>query len=95
MVQKDLKCGRAYNSSMIFLFLQTRKELFSVTAGAIDPESIEEYIARGGYRAYVKAIRHYTYEEVCNIIESSGLRGRSGSQRGLNGKQALDQLPGI
>lgn len=46
--------------------------------GCYDPESIEEYIARGGYRTYVKTIRHYTLEDVCDIIERSGLRGRSG-----------------
>ncbi len=60
--------------------------------GCYDPESIEEYIARGGYRAYVKTIRHYTFEEVCSIIEKSGLRGRSGGGylTGLKWKQALN-----
>jgi len=47
--------------------------------GLIDPASIGEYIAHGGYRAFIKAIRQYTYEEVCDIVEKSGLRGRSGS----------------
>jgi NADH:ubiquinone oxidoreductase subunit F (NADH-binding)/Pyruvate/2-oxoacid:ferredoxin oxidoreductase delta subunit/(2Fe-2S) ferredoxin len=46
--------------------------------GRINPLSIEEYIASGGYRSYVKAIRNYTYEEVCDIVESSGLQGRGG-----------------
>ena len=58
--------------------MQGRKELFCANCGCYDPESIEEYIARGGYRAYIKAIRNYTFEEVCDIIERSGLRGRSG-----------------
>jgi NADH:ubiquinone oxidoreductase subunit F (NADH-binding)/ferredoxin len=60
--------------------------------GCYDPESIEEYIARGGYKAYVKTIQHYTYEEVCNIVEQSGLRGRSGGgyPTGLKWKQALN-----
>ena len=46
--------------------------------GRISPLSIEEYIATGGYRAYVKTIRNYTHEEVCDIVEKSGLQGRGG-----------------
>lgn len=46
--------------------------------GRISPLSIEEYISTGGYRSYVKAIRSYTHEEVCDIVEKSGLQGRGG-----------------
>ncbi len=46
--------------------------------GRISPHSIEEYIATGGYRSYVKTIRNYTHEEVCDIVEKSGLQGRGG-----------------
>ncbi len=46
--------------------------------GRISPHSIEEYIAAGGYRSYVKTIRNYTHEEVCDIVEKSGLQGRGG-----------------
>ena len=59
-------------------FFAEQKKIVLSNCGFYDPESIEEYIARGGYRAFVKTIRHYTFEEVCNIIERSGLRGRSG-----------------
>jgi len=59
-------------------FFKNQKRVVLGNCGCYDPESIEEYIARGGYRSYVKAIRHYTFEEVCDIIERSGLRGRSG-----------------
>ncbi len=73
-------------------FFKYQKRVVLSNCGCYDPESIEEYIARGGYRAYVKAIRHYTFEEVCNIIEKSGLRGRSGGGylTGLKWKQALN-----
>lgn len=47
--------------------------------GIIDPSSLEEYIAHGGFRSFIKTIRSYTHEEICDIIEKSGLRGRSGS----------------
>jgi NADH:ubiquinone oxidoreductase subunit F (NADH-binding)/Pyruvate/2-oxoacid:ferredoxin oxidoreductase delta subunit len=73
-------------------FFARQKRIILSNCGCYDPESIEEYIARGGYRAYVKAIRHYTYEEVCDIVERSGLRGRSGGgyPTGMKWKQALN-----
>ncbi len=73
-------------------FFARQKRVILANCGCYDPESIEEYIARGGYRTYVKAIRNYTFEEVCDIIERSGLRGRSGGGylTGLKWKHALN-----
>ena len=73
-------------------FFARQKRVILGNCGCYDPESIDEYIARGGYRTFVKVIRHYTYEEVCDIIERSGLRGRSGGgyPTGLKWKQALN-----
>jgi NADH:ubiquinone oxidoreductase subunit F (NADH-binding) len=73
-------------------FFANQKRIVLGNCGCYDPESIEEYIARGGYRSYIKAIRHYTFEEVCDIIERSGLRGRSGGGylTGLKWKHALN-----
>ena len=47
--------------------------------GMIDPEKIEEYIARDGYRALAKALTSMTPEEVIKVIKDSGLRGRGGA----------------
>jgi NADH:ubiquinone oxidoreductase subunit F (NADH-binding)/Pyruvate/2-oxoacid:ferredoxin oxidoreductase delta subunit len=73
-------------------YFALQKRIVLGNCGCYDPEKIEEYIARGGYRAFMKAIRHYTYEEVCSIVEKSGLRGRSGGgyPTGLKWKQALN-----
>jgi NADH:ubiquinone oxidoreductase subunit F (NADH-binding) len=73
-------------------FFSRQKRVILSNCGCYDPESIEEYIARGGYRSYLKAIRNYTFEEVCDIIERSGLRGRSGGGflTGLKWKHALN-----
>ncbi len=60
-------------------FFSHQERLVLKDNGIIDPSCIGEYIALGGYRAFVKAIRQYTHEEVCDIVEKSGLRGRSGS----------------
>jgi NADH:ubiquinone oxidoreductase subunit F (NADH-binding) len=73
-------------------FFSNQKRVILGNCGCYDPESIEEYISRGGYRSFVKTIRTYTFGEVCDIIESSGLRGRSGGGylTGLKWKQALN-----
>ncbi|MGB5992283.1 MAG: NADH-ubiquinone oxidoreductase-F iron-sulfur binding region domain-containing protein [Desulfobacterales bacterium] len=46
--------------------------------GYIDPDSIEEYIARGGYFAFFRALFDHKPQEVVQIIKDSGLRGRGG-----------------
>jgi len=47
--------------------------------GIIDPESIEEYIARGGYDALVKALTQMTPDGIVAEVKASGLRGRGGA----------------
>ena len=47
--------------------------------GLIDPDSLDEYIARGGYRALFQALRTMTAEEVLREVDLSGLRGRGGA----------------
>lgn len=73
-------------------YFRHQRRVILENCGCYDPESIEEYIARGGYRSFVKAIKHYTFEEVCDIVERSGLRGRSGGGylTGLKWKHALN-----
>jgi NADH-quinone oxidoreductase subunit F len=46
--------------------------------GVIDPEKIEEYIARDGYEAVAKALFAMTPKEIIAEIKESGLRGRGG-----------------
>jgi len=60
-------------------FMKFQKRVILKNCGIIDPGSIEEYIAKGGYKSFVKTIKHYTSEEICEMVENSGLRGRSGS----------------
>jgi len=73
-------------------FFRLQKRVVLGNCGFYDPGSIAEYIARGGYRAFLKTIRNYTHEEVCDIVERSGLRGRSGGgfTTGLKWKYALN-----
>jgi len=46
--------------------------------GLINPESIEEYIARGGYEGLAKVLTTMTPDDVIREIKASGLRGRGG-----------------
>ena len=47
-------------------------------SGHIDPEKIDDYIARDGYRALVTALTEMTPNGVIHRITESGLRGRGG-----------------
>jgi len=47
--------------------------------GEIDPNCIDDYIERGGYRALKKVLTQMTPSEVIEEIEKSGLRGRGGA----------------
>jgi NADH:ubiquinone oxidoreductase subunit F (NADH-binding)/(2Fe-2S) ferredoxin/ferredoxin len=73
-------------------FFANQKRIVLSNCGCYDPENIDEYISRGGYRTFLKTIGHYTFEEVCSIIEKSGLRGRSGGgfNTGRKWKEALN-----
>ncbi len=46
--------------------------------GFINPENIDEYIARDGYMALGKVLTEFTPEATIDLIKKSGLRGRGG-----------------
>jgi NADH-quinone oxidoreductase subunit F len=56
---------------------QTRRIL--ANNGRIDPTSIADYVAVGGYQALAKAITTMSSEEIIETIEKSGLRGLGGA----------------
>ncbi len=47
--------------------------------GMINPQSIEEYIAVGGYQALDKVLTSMAPEEIISEVKKSGLRGRGGA----------------
>ena len=59
-----------------FIAGQTRIGLEN--CGKIDAESLEEYIAAGGFSALTKAFFDMTPEQVVEEVDRSGLRGRGG-----------------
>ncbi len=59
-------------------FFNKQVQIALKNMGRIDPESIDDYIAHGGYEALAKAITYHTRESVVLEIRNSGLRGRGG-----------------
>lgn len=59
-------------------FFTKQEKVVLKNTGHIDPEDIEEYMARGGYLALEKALKTMTPQEVVDLIKKSGLRGRGG-----------------
>jgi NADH-quinone oxidoreductase subunit F len=59
-------------------FYNRQKRTVLDECGIIDPESIEEYVAHGGYSGAYKAFTEMTPQNVCDTILESGLRGRGG-----------------
>lgn len=47
--------------------------------GLLNPNSIDEYIAVGGYQALGKVLSEMTPEQVIEAVKKSGLRGRGGA----------------
>lgn len=60
-------------------FMRRQHRLLFAHAGVIDPESLEDYVAVGGYQAFVKALFDMTPEEVVAEVKASNLRGRGGA----------------
>ncbi len=65
-----------YVDEIPFFAPQTRLVLNN--CGIIDPASINEYIAHGGYKSFTRALHTMTSVDVCNLVEEKGLRGRGG-----------------
>jgi NADH-quinone oxidoreductase subunit F len=60
-------------------YIILQKRIVLRNCGSINPESIEEYEAAGGYQALRKALLEMTPEEIIQEVKDSGLRGRGGA----------------
>ena len=59
-------------------FYKKQHRVVLANCGKSDAEDMEEYIAKGGYAAFEKALFEMSGEEICQEILASGLRGRGG-----------------
>jgi NADH-quinone oxidoreductase subunit F len=60
-------------------YLARQRRIVLSNCGVIDPESIEQYIARDGYAALKKVLTGMTPEAVIEEVKTSGMRGRGGA----------------
>jgi len=60
-------------------FYKNQKRLLIGNNIRMDPKSIEDYLAAGGYRALVKALCENTPEQVLELVKKAELRGRGGA----------------
>ncbi|MFZ5897843.1 MAG: NADH-ubiquinone oxidoreductase-F iron-sulfur binding region domain-containing protein [Bacillota bacterium] len=60
-------------------FFEKQRRIILENSGLIDPEDINEYIARDGYFALADVLARWTPEQVIDAVIKSGLRGRGGA----------------
>lgn len=74
----DPKSNAIVSDSKHMDFYRKQKRIALRNCGMIDPENIEEYIARKGYAALTECIVNQTPEWVTDTVKRSALRGRGG-----------------
>ena len=60
-------------------FFEKQVRVATENFGCIDPESLDDYLERGGYESLRRALSSMTSAEVRDEITRSGLRGRGGA----------------
>ncbi|NCC44186.1 MAG: NADH-quinone oxidoreductase subunit F, partial [Clostridia bacterium] len=72
--QKDV----TYESPSEIPFIAKQTRLVLENCGKLDAESLDEYIASGGFRALEKSLFDMSQDEIIDVVDQSGLRGRGG-----------------
>jgi bidirectional [NiFe] hydrogenase diaphorase subunit len=60
-------------------FFEKQVRVVTENFGRVDPESLDDYVAAGGYEALTRVLNEMTSTEVREEITRSGLRGRGGA----------------
>ncbi|MBQ3228012.1 MAG: 4Fe-4S binding protein [Clostridia bacterium] len=87
------KAGEAFRSPSDIPFIAKQTRMVLENCGRFDSESLDEYLASGGFKALEKAMFEMSREEVIEEIDKSGLRGRGGGgfPAGRKWKQVASQ----
>ena len=72
------KNDQAYVSPDEIPFIAKQTRIVLENCGKVDAESLDEYIAAGGFKALEKCMSQMTRDEVIDVVDKSGLRGRGG-----------------
>jgi len=82
IVQDLPKSVRRYASNKrdtpVSEFLDGQINIATEYRGEISPTNLEEYRRLGGFKAFEKCLNEYSSEQIIEIIDNSGLRGRGG-----------------
>ena len=78
LLYRDPVTGEAVTKYHDIPFYKRQLRLIFGGNGEIDPTSIEDYIAIGGYTALSRALFRMSPDEIVEEIKRSGLRGRGG-----------------
>jgi NADH-quinone oxidoreductase subunit F len=79
LLYKDPTTGKHIVHEQDVPFYKEQQRVLLHDSGSIDPTSIEDYLAVGGYTALPKALFEMTPEEIIQEVKESGLRGRGGA----------------
>lgn len=75
----DRDAGRKESQVSEMNFYQKQFRIVLRNCGVIDPEQVNEYIARDGYAALEKVLFEMSPDDVIEQLKKSGLRGRGGA----------------
>ena len=78
LLYKDPETEKPVSDSKHMDFYKKQVRIALRNCGVINPENIDEYIARDGYEALAKCLSERTPQEVIDEIKRSGQRGRGG-----------------
>jgi len=76
---RDPVTGQAVPRYSDINFYKKQERVILRNCGHINPEKIDDYLARGGYQALRKVLFNMTPEQVIDEVKRSGLRGRGGA----------------
>jgi NADP-reducing hydrogenase subunit HndC len=79
LLYKDPVSKESISDSKDMSFFKKQLRIVLRNCGFINPENIDEYIARDGYQALGKVLTEMTPEEVIKEVRASGQRGRGGA----------------
>jgi NADH-quinone oxidoreductase subunit F len=84
IVEEHIICSKPVNEWVIPAdeidnLLSKQRRIVLRNCGIIDPESIDDYLGAGGYKALETVLHNMSPRDVIDEVTSSGLRGRGGA----------------
>jgi NADH-quinone oxidoreductase subunit F len=71
--------GRSVPNAAEMDFFKRQTKIVLRNCGIIDPQQIDDYIARDGYQSLANVLQDKSPEKVIETLKTSGLRGRGGA----------------